>query len=392
MKIKEFFKTKIINRKPMKTKTRLIVLGIIVGLFLLFFFLRYIPGYSEGYTRTVSRFFQVVNGTIFSWIPTSIFEIIVIIIAISIVVWLISFIIKTAKKGIKVSYVKFINLGIVLASCFFIYAITIAPNYKRDPLEIPLQTTLIENVEEYYDIGIFFQNDFNELASNLNYNSDGSMVMPCSKEQLYDDLKYEYSKLNSDYYLDYSANPKPMYLLSWFYTQLQISGVTFPVTGEPSYNVMTPVCELPFTIAHEMAHTKGVMREEDANLLAAYICLNSNNSYIRYSGYINTYTSLYSLVRATNDDVLYNDFCNGLDQRIINNIYYVNNFWDSHNLFKSISVFFNDLYLLISQSNTTDAYVDHGSSGYVDHDGQQIYIIKEYSPYQGLLINYYYNH
>jgi len=396
MKVKEFTKSIILkfrdrkkNKKPISTKTRLIVLGTLLGTFLLFFLLRYVPGYAEGYTRTFTRFFQIIDGTVFSWIPTSIFEIIVILITISIILWIVFFIIYTIKQGVKKSYVRVIDLGIILASCLTMYAITVAPNYKRDPVDIPVETKLIENTAEYYKIGKFYQNDFNNLANNFTYNSEGSLIMPCSYNELYNALKYEYSKLNSDYFFSYSATPKPMYLLSWLYSQLQISGVSFPITGEPSFNIQTPSCDLPFTIAHEIAHTKGVMREQDANLVAAYICLNSENAYLRYSGYMTTYFSLYSLVQATNNDSWYKEFSNSLDQRIIKDVNYAYRFWTTHDMFGSISKFFNDVYLMFSQSSTTDAYVDHTDTSTHQQGDKVVYVVNSYSPYQGLLIHNY---
>ena len=221
------------------------------------------------------------------------------------------------------------------------------------------------------------------------FNDDGSMVRPCSYNEIYDALKEEYQKLDSDYFLSYSSTPKPMYLLSWLYSQLQITGVTFPITNEANFNIDAPTSDMPFTIAHEMAHTKGVMREEDANLVAAYICLNSDNSYLRYSGYLTTYFSLYSLVQATNNEDMYKDFCNSLNPKIIKDVNYINNYWKSHDLLGSISKFFNDIYLMLSQSQTTEAYVDHEDTSSHQEGEKTIYKINSYSPYQGLLINYY---
>lgn len=387
--IKTKLKERRAKRKPLTTKWRLLILASGLLTFLVFFFLRYIPGYAEGYTRTITRFFENVNGRLFSWIPFSIFELSVILIVISVILWIVFFIIHTAKKGIKKSYTRIIDLGIVVITCLVAYSVTIAPNYKRDPVEIPLETALIEDTNKYYDIGKYYQNDFNELANNLTFNEDGSLIRPYSYSELSEKLKEEYKKLNTDYYLDYTATAKPMYMLSWLYSQLQITGVTFPLTGEPNYNIDSPNADIPFTVAHEIAHTKGVMREEDANLVAAYVCLNSSDTYIRYSGYMTTYFSLYTLVQATNDEDMYKDFANNLNPNIVRNINYINKYWKEHDLFGSISKFFNDVYLLISQSKTTDAYNDHTDTSQKEEGGKIIYKVNSYSPYQALLINHY---
>ncbi len=178
-------------------------------------------------------------------------------------------------------------------------------------------------------------------------------------------------------------------MLSWFYSQLQITGVSFPLTAEANFNINVPALDIPFTIAHEMAHIKGSLREEDANLYAAYICLNSENAYIRYSGYMNTFFSLGNLVRATNVSQHYSDFVNGINPNIYKDINYSNNFWKEHDLFSKISVFINDIYLMFSANERTDAYNDHQDIQKEDQGGKIIYTVNSYSPYQALLIYQY---
>src|SRR5438270_3510705 len=82
------------------------------------------------------------------------------------------------------------------------------------------------------------------------------------------------------------APPKPVYF-SGFLTRLGISGVYFPFTAEANYNVDVPDFQLPFTMAHEMAHQRGVARESEANFVAFLVCVNSSDPFVRYSGYRN---------------------------------------------------------------------------------------------------------
>ena len=78
--------------------------------------------------------------------------------------------------------------------------------------------------------------------------------------------------------------PKPVYS-SEVLTRLGISGVYFPFTAEPNYNADVPDFQLPFSIAHEMAHQRGVARESEANFVAYVVCVNSRDPFVRYSGY-----------------------------------------------------------------------------------------------------------
>ena len=82
------------------------------------------------------------------------------------------------------------------------------------------------------------------------------------------------------------APPKPVHS-SEVLTRLGISGVYFPFTAEPNYNADVPDFQLPFSIAHEMAHQRGVARESEANFVAYVVCVNSRDPFVRYSGYRN---------------------------------------------------------------------------------------------------------
>lgn len=92
------------------------------------------------------------------------------------------------------------------------------------------------------------------------------------------------------------APPKPVYS-SEVLTRLGISGVYFPFTAEPNYNAEIPDFQLPFSIAHEMAHQRGVARESEANFVAYVVCVNSRDPFVRYSGFRNGLGVLSELYR-----------------------------------------------------------------------------------------------
>src|SRR5207248_11260701 len=79
--------------------------------------------------------------------------------------------------------------------------------------------------------------------------------------------------------------PKPVYF-SGLMSRLGISGVYSPFTGEPNYNALQPDFDLPFAVAHEMAHQRGFAREDEANFIAFLVCTKASNAYVRYSGYL----------------------------------------------------------------------------------------------------------
>ena len=142
--------------------------------------------------------------------------------------------------------------------------------------------------------------------------------------------------------------------------------------------------EHPFTLAHELAHSKGVMRENDAQLLAAYICLNSEDYFIRYSGYLYTFSSILNLMNYTGVKDDYSNMYKQMDKNILANYRYINKFWDEHNLLEAIGEFFNNLYLNLFGKESTDDYQDPPPQ--VDDSTQEI---THFSRYQQLMFQKY---
>ncbi len=64
------------------------------------------------------------------------------------------------------------------------------------------------------------------------------------------------------------------------------TGFYFPFTGEANINVDPPPCLIPATIAHEMAHQRGVASEQEANFVAVMTCLESGDPVYAYSGWL----------------------------------------------------------------------------------------------------------
>ena len=371
--------------KPLLGKT-IILLSLI--LILVFFFLaRNYRDFAENYSKTVVRFYSVVFGHISSFFPFSLFEVFVIATIIYAIAWIVFFIRNTKRNGIKNSYHMILRLGIIVLSIATLYQGTAGMEYARYDVEIPMHTKLIENPKDYKEICFSFLDDFNYCASQLEFNEEGSVVAPYSNDILVYKIEDEFKKFDSDYFHSYTPKAKPMYLTSWAYTALSISGVSFVPSVEANFNIMNPDGHKPFTIAHELAHAKGAMPEEWANLTAAYICLNSTDPYIRYSGYNTTFWSLASLVRATNVDEDMTEFYKRVDPNIYRNNSYENKFWSDRAVMDKISEWFNNLYLKMNNDKGTISYSDNIN---VVKEKTE-YVVKSYSRYQALFMWIYFD-
>lgn len=383
--MEEEIKTKKISTSLLR---KTIVLGALLLIGILLIILRNYKDFCENYSKTFVRFYSLVFGTISSFFPFSIFELFVIGTLVYAIAWIVFFIRNTKRYGIKKSYHMIMRLGIIVGSILVLYQSTAGMQYNRYPPDIPQHKQLIENPKDYKDIAMSFLDDFNYCASTLEFNEeDGSIVMPYGRDTLVENLRAEFAKLDSDYYHEYTPKAKPMYLTGWFYRMMSISGVTFLPTGEANYNSLETTTFLPFSIAHEMAHMKGAMSEEDAQLTAAYICLNSKDTYIRYSGYGQTIWSLTSLVMATNEEKDLDEFYAKVDSRIYRNNAYVNKYWKDHGVFRKIADWLNDLYLKFNQDNGTVSYSDNID---VVHEKEE-YVVHSYSRYQALYMWMYFD-
>lgn len=315
------------------------------------------------------------------------FELFVILLALYIIVWLIIIVKRLHRFKFKGSSPYFLHLGIVISLVMLVYLGTAGMEYNRYPVNVPQYTALLEDTDKYEDIATYFQDDYNEISKMLSYNDDGSLIRPYSIDQLNKIMLEEFKIIDGDdYYTKKTTKAKEMPLLGLIYRELGITGVAFAPTGEANINPYITAGEYAFTLAHEIAHTKGIIREEDANLVAAYICLNSENEYLRYSGYVYTFNSLYPFIYATNNEEVIKKFQNGFSEAIIKDSQARYLYWQEHNKARKIGNFFNDLYLKLNGNKGTISYTDNIDTKEEDNK----YIINSYSRYQALYLSLYF--
>lgn len=87
------------------------------------------------------------------------------------------------------------------------------------------------------------------------------------------------------YLAGYYPNPKPI-RFSYFMSQQHLLGIYFPFTMEANYNTAMYPVNLPATICHEYSHLKGIILEDEANYFGFVSCIESDDPYLQYSGYL----------------------------------------------------------------------------------------------------------
>lgn len=69
-------------------------------------------------------------------------------------------------------------------------------------------------------------------------------------------------------------------------SQTYMMGYYFPFSMEANYNKTMYVVNKPSTICHELAHLKGFIQEDEASLIGYLACVDSEDDFFRYSGYM----------------------------------------------------------------------------------------------------------
>lgn len=142
--------------------------------------------------------------------------------------------------------------------------------------------------KELEELGYRIIDRINELSTQVERDSEGRFILTADTDETarraMEDISDEFTLLGG-----YYVHPKGIYC-SFFMSQMDLMGIYFPFSVEANYNTEMYKAKLPCTVCHELAHTKGFMREEEANFISFVACDRSDNVDYRYSGYLTALT------------------------------------------------------------------------------------------------------
>lgn len=335
--------------------------------------------FSEKATRTVTFAFTNSLGRISSALPFSLFELLVAIAVVAAVALVVKCIVKLAKREFMRGLCAFSTLAATVLCVVSVYMLdtSFAYNREKPPLDIYRNGDLTE--EQQLDAIDGFMTDFLDIAYSLERDEDGMPVCEYSVSDISRMIAEEYAKLDDDYYCDYVPVAKGM-AASALMSELSLIGITFTPIGEANVNKQAPVSDMIFTTAHEMAHAMGIMREEDANLVAAYVLINSDNDLLRYAAMMEYYGRLLNVVELL-DKEKYAEYVETVKESpIATEAALGSQFWQSKGTFNAISGFFNNIYLKLNGQNLGTGSYNDGNFWEVtpsgpDEDGNVTYDI-----------------
>jgi len=146
-------------------------------------------------------------------------------------------------------------------------------------------------VEELQAVTAYFASLCNEYAVPVERTADG--LYTTDEKALFDASATLYHPVEEIFpslqWSDIRAKPA---FFSRIMSRINFTGYFFPLTAESNINVDSPLCMVPSTIAHELAHQRGVSGEDEANFVAVVACMASDNIDYLYSGALMAYTYL----------------------------------------------------------------------------------------------------
>ena len=314
--------------------------------------------FADGFNDTLSAFFRMTLAGITGIFPFSVAEILIFL-SVPIAV-LIAFIAITKKKTLSDKLVFVIGCVLkILGTVYIIFVLTFAPGYGTATLDSKLQLNK-ENFtkEDLYETMLHVVNMTNEAAKDIEFVEEKSSMMPFAISELSNKLCDSYNKVYEKYDLGptFNSTAKPL-IISPVMTYTHIAGVYSFFTGEANINTNYPDFVTVYSASHELAHQRGIAREDEANFIAYLVCINNEDPYIRYSGYLNMFNYLADALYQA-DPELYSLAVSSLDKNVILELKAYSDFFDMYRDSKvsEISDAVNDTYLKSQGTSGTVSY------------------------------------
>lgn len=294
---------------------------------------RFLSPFAEFWTKYPAQAIRFVLAKLTGWFPFSLAECLLISIPILALAYIIASSVSTKRDESDKNFYRWIrplvSVILVIATLFFA---AFGPAYSRNKLSdnLGIERAAV-SADELYSTAEKVSAEADGIIASIDFDVSGASVMPYGYNELVDKMNdaFERYAAGADYISHFDSNPKAI-ALSEPMTYTHISGVYTFMTGESNINTNYPDFLIPFTMAHEMAHQRGIAREDEANFVAFLVCIGSDDDYIRYSGYANMINYLDSALSKA-DSELYKSFLqNKLQREIYNEFVSYSAFFDKY--------------------------------------------------------------
>ena len=303
--------------------------------------------FAEAINESAGRVIRLILAKSTSFIPFSLAETFLLCSPVLIAI-LVMLVIRAGNKSLK-SLIKFtagiLSLITLIYSTFVFgfgtgyYGKTIDEKLGLDRKDVSAQ--------ELYDTARLLLSGAEKELENVTFPEGTYSSMMFLYAEMNEKLNRAWEKVSEKYpcFQSFRSNTKPV-MLSGIWTYTHTSGVYSFFTGEANVNVNYPDFIIISSAAHEMAHQRGVAREDEANFASFLVCINSDDPYIRYSGYLDMFREVRDKLYSA-DKELYNKLVSEMSAETKKEIYSFAKFFDKYrdNVAATLSNKVNDTYI-----------------------------------------------
>ncbi len=315
--------------------------------------------FADWFNETVSAALRSVFALLTNWIPFSVGEAVILLLPLALFLVL-RHAVKHRCGSWRAAMVYIGMLLSVVVTLFSVFTLNFAAGYRGSTLDRKLELDRQKvSAQELYDTAEILIANINRETAEVDFRDGGFSAMPYSLNDMNHKLAEAYRDFSGehDFITHVDSRVKPV-LVSEVMSYMHITGVYSFFTGEANINVNFPDYTIPYTAAHELAHQRGIAREDEANFVAFLVCIGSDDPYIRYCGYLNAYEYVASaLYRA--DKELYYKAAARLNGEVKSEMAAYNEFYDKYreSTVSEVSGTINNSYL---QSQGTPGTVSYG--------------------------------
>ena len=251
------------------------------------------PAFSDGFNRIVSAPIRAALAYLTAPLPFSLAESVILLLPVIAVVLIVVFIRRIDRD--PAAFLRCMCAVLSIPAVFYtLFVFSFGLGYHTTTLDekLGLERTPV-TAEELADTMEIVVARLNERSNSVLIAPEDGSLKPYTQEEAAALCRTSYAALSEAYdFLPVLNVPVKRIALSDLMTYTHISGVYTYFTGEANLNTNYPDFVNVFTTAHEMAHQRGIARENEANFMAYLVCITSDDLYMQYAGYLNMFEYL----------------------------------------------------------------------------------------------------
>ena len=341
----------------------------VLGLYLA---LRHDRGLMNGFADRITTPLKGALGRLCALTSLSVMELLYVLAGAAALVYVVGSVIAVVKargrRGRR-AYGALLLAADVSLTVYALFCLMWGVNYWTDSFQdrsgITAQPVAAEDLEA---VTAYFAQQLADTADSVPRDENG--VYAVSKEQILAESRLVYGGVTEQFpFLDFRDTGVKAVRCSRFMSIMGFTGVYFACIGESNVNVDSPACLLPSTVAHELAHQRGIAWEQECNFLGVLASVTSGMPDYVYSGWLLGFIHLGNALYET-DPEAYWTIRNALPETVSADLRDNNAYWDQ----------FRDNVV----EKVSDTVYDAALKSYGDANG-----MKSYSMVVELLVAYY---